>query len=346
MSDRSVAVFGAGAVGAFIGGRLQLGGQDVTLIGRPRMLDPMKKDGLTLVSPRGVEHVAKPRIITDSESVEERFDVVLLTVKAYSVVESISAVRRMLNDEGIVVSFQNGVGTDKLLVDAVGAARVVAATSTASVGIDMPAKVQQYTRNGGLAWAAYDSDGTASVAALFRLAGLEVAHISLPESLKWSKLLLNAVGSAQCAILQTDMAQIARDRRLFVVEQLTFRETLTVMQAARIPVVDLPGYPVRFAAFTFGLPTSIARASIGRRMARGRGGKPPTLRGDVSRGGPTENEFLNGATARLARKVNVAAPINTALAAIVDEVTASPEMLESFDYNPDALLERLGRPLV
>ena len=53
MSDVPVCVFGAGAVGCYLGGRLAAAGANVTLVGRARIGDAIHRHGLTLTDQRG-----------------------------------------------------------------------------------------------------------------------------------------------------------------------------------------------------------------------------------------------------------------------------------------------------
>jgi len=332
-----VVVLGAGAVGAHIGALLALGGTNTTLIGRPRVLEPMAA-GVTIRRPDGSVVVGRPKIVVGVDEAGT-FDVVLLTVKAYSVQASLDAISQLLSKEGRILAFQNGVGSDRMLLDRFGRERIIASTSTISVGIEEPGTVTQYT-NGGLAWAPYGAVDS-RVSELLLSTGLPVAVPATPASLRWSKLLLNAVGSAQCAILGTNLDRIVADSRLFRVEKLAFAERTALLKAAGIKPVDLPGYRVRLAAMAMKLPTPIARTLVGGRMRSGRGGKAPTLRADVERGGPTENRFLNGATVDLGKETGVATPVNAMLTQLVDQVTESPELRARFRDNPEALLEQL-----
>ena len=45
-----IAIFGAGSIGAYVGGALLASGADVVLIGRARMQDGVARYGLTLAS--------------------------------------------------------------------------------------------------------------------------------------------------------------------------------------------------------------------------------------------------------------------------------------------------------
>ena len=59
-----ICIYGAGAVGGYLGARLSLAGQEVTLIARGAHLDAMTKRGLTLIMD-GEERVAHPECIGD-----------------------------------------------------------------------------------------------------------------------------------------------------------------------------------------------------------------------------------------------------------------------------------------
>src|SRR5258708_7467672 len=71
-----ICIFGAGAIGGFIGARLALAGEDVTLIARGPHLAAMKKNGLKLIS-EGKTHVVHPRCTDDASEAGPQDFVVL-----------------------------------------------------------------------------------------------------------------------------------------------------------------------------------------------------------------------------------------------------------------------------
>ena len=58
-----MAVMGAGSVGTYIGGWLAAGA-DVTLVGRPHLVDAIERDGLTVTDLRGRTRVVRPDALT------------------------------------------------------------------------------------------------------------------------------------------------------------------------------------------------------------------------------------------------------------------------------------------
>jgi len=101
------AVFGAGAIGGYLGAKLALAGLDVTLIARGPHLAAMRKDGLRLIEGEA-EHVVRPRCLADSREAGPQ-DYVILTVKAHSVAPALDAITPLLGPETAVVTAQNGI---------------------------------------------------------------------------------------------------------------------------------------------------------------------------------------------------------------------------------------------
>ena len=89
----TIAVFGAGAIGCWLGGRLATGGAEVTLIGRPRVLDELAT-GLTVteldapphqlqVFAAGAPAVEPPHIYTTTEpAVAATATITIVSVKS------------------------------------------------------------------------------------------------------------------------------------------------------------------------------------------------------------------------------------------------------------------------
>ena len=77
-----IAIVGAGAIGAFLGAKLSLSGEDVYLIARGAHLEAMRANGVRVKSPDG-DFEAHPIATDDYESVGQ-VDFAFLTVKAHS----------------------------------------------------------------------------------------------------------------------------------------------------------------------------------------------------------------------------------------------------------------------
>jgi len=102
-----IAIFGAGAIGGYMGHKLCLAGADVTLIARGPHLAAMQANGLKLIED-GVETVSHPRLVADSRDAGHH-DYVVLAVKAHSVTPALDAIVPLLGPDTAVVTAQNGL---------------------------------------------------------------------------------------------------------------------------------------------------------------------------------------------------------------------------------------------
>lgn len=102
-----VAVYGAGAIGGYIGAKLALAGEEVTLIARGPHLEAMKKNGLKLIE-EGKEHVVHPRVTSDAREAGPQ-DYVFLSVKAHALAAIADGVQPLLGPNTALVPAINGV---------------------------------------------------------------------------------------------------------------------------------------------------------------------------------------------------------------------------------------------
>jgi 2-dehydropantoate 2-reductase len=310
----NVYVVGKGAVGTYLGELLRGIGNDVTYA--PRELE-------------AVEPVAA--------------DVALVTVKAYDTPAAIETLRRALKDPAAttIVTPQNGVGNEELLAAAFGADNVVAAALTVPVGVDASG-AGVAAKGGGIAFAPVGANAHNWLLAAFGATGLPTTAVADYRSLKWSKLALNVVANAACAILDVLPERLVREDAVFALEIRAIREVRATMKALGIAPIDLPRYPVRALLNIAVLPTPLARALLASRIAGARGEKPPSLLVDL-RGAKhrTEVEVLNGAVARAAREAGVEAPVNAAYARILSDVAHMPQLWAKYRERPAALVSEV-----
>jgi 2-dehydropantoate 2-reductase len=76
-----IIVFGAGAVGSVIGGRLHQAGAEVVLVARQAHVDAIRADGLRLVTAEGVDTIHVPAVSNIAELEPRPDDFVIITAK-------------------------------------------------------------------------------------------------------------------------------------------------------------------------------------------------------------------------------------------------------------------------
>ncbi len=160
--------------------------------------------------------------------------------------------------------------------------------------------------------------------------------------MKWSKMLTNLVANPTSAILDYTAAQVFADKRLYKIEIEMLRECLAVMEAQKIPVVNLPGTPVRALEFATRLPLWLSKPMLGRAAGSGRGAKMPSFHIDLHSGrGKSEVDYLHGAIVRAGEKTGVPTPVNKVLTETLLRLTSGELSAEQFSHQPEKLLDLL-----
>ena len=85
-----VLVVGAGAIGGYFGGRLLQAGRDVTFLVRPKRASELASAGLVIKSPTGDVTLKNPPTV-QADKLSEKFDVVLLSCKAFDLEDAIKS---------------------------------------------------------------------------------------------------------------------------------------------------------------------------------------------------------------------------------------------------------------
>jgi 2-dehydropantoate 2-reductase len=102
-----ICIYGAGAIGGYLGVQLALAGEDVTLIARGPHLHAMRQKGLKLLID-GEERIARPFCTADPSEAGPQ-DYVIVTLKAHSTPAAVQPMQPLLGPETAVVTAVNGV---------------------------------------------------------------------------------------------------------------------------------------------------------------------------------------------------------------------------------------------
>ena len=113
MVDLRFVVYGAGAVGGVVGGRLHQHGHDVLLIARGAHYERIRDGGLTLESAEAKVTLDIAAVGHPSEAKIGRDDVVLLGMKSQDTPEALVQLATHARPDVAVVSLQNGVDNER-----------------------------------------------------------------------------------------------------------------------------------------------------------------------------------------------------------------------------------------
>ena len=102
-----ICIFGAGAIGGYLGAKLAAHGTDVSLVARGAHLDAMRTNGLRLIEETGETNV-NVTASSDPQDLGEQ-DYLLITLKAHSVPPMVEKMAPLIGKHTTILSCVNGV---------------------------------------------------------------------------------------------------------------------------------------------------------------------------------------------------------------------------------------------
>lgn len=351
-----VLVFGAGAIGTYIGGSLALAGQQVIFIDQLKVVEELRQRGLrlnlTLDKRRQMKDASRvdPASFVIVSTLEEAlrygpFDVALFALKSFDTRSALEGIKLYADRMPPILCLSNGVSNEPAIAEVLGRDRVIYGTVTSAIGRRGAGDiVLERLRGVGIARGHPLSEklNTTFNAAYLNSQLFEEAH-----SMKWSKLLTNLLANPTSAILDMTAAEVFANRDLYRLEIEVLRECLAVMEAQGFRVVDLPGTPVRALAFATRLPLWLSKPLLSRAAGAGRGGKMPSFHIDLHSGrGKSEVKYLHGAVVRAGEKCGVPTPVNEVLTETLVALTNREIPPEEFAHRPEKLLAKIHRAIL
>ncbi len=313
-------VLGAGAIGCYVGARLALGGQRVTLVGRPRVIDPLALSGLTVTDLDGFKghlDAASLRLATSlsaalAEPVRTEPTVILLCVKGGATESAALEIAEACPPGTTVVSLQNGVDNVGRITANAPTMKALAGMVPYNVVMPTPNHVHRAT-SGSLKMAR--STVSEQMLALFNAAGLATELSDDMRAVQWGKLLIN-LGNPVNALSDLPVLDQLRSRDYRRVMADLQSEALTAMAAAGIKPAQVTSSPAWLLPHVLRLPDWLFMR-LAARMMRIDASARSSMWEDVQLGRVTEIDDLSGAVVRLARNHGLQAPLNAAMCHLI-----------------------------
>ncbi len=297
---------GAGAIGGYIGAKLALAGEDVTLLARGPHLAAMQSKGLRVVGPEG-DFETHPRVIGDLNETAPA-DVIFLGVKAHGLTQLAPQVKPLIGESTTVVSTQNGipwwyfqfgehagirlerVDPGGVIADSIDARRVLGSIVYFSTDILEPGVIRH---NEGNRISLGEPDGSRSERARLIAEKLVQAGLRCPVTARlgheiWVKLLGNVAFNPISALTRATLVQMVRDPDV----RALVRNIMTEVEA----VANKLGLE---------LPVSIDQRIAGAEKV---GEHKTSMLQDLEAGRPMELDAIVGAVVELGERLDVPMP--------------------------------------
>ncbi len=301
MRDVHVVIAGAGAMGCLFGGLLAEGGLRVTLlVRREEHVAALRERGLLIVGEGGERRVPVGAATNASEVLPA--DIVFVQCKAHATRAVSAAIAPLMREASLAVSFQNGLGNEEIMAEALGEAAVLGGLTSLGATLEGPGVVRNYAAlptalgelRGGL------SERAEALAALMTAHGIPTR--ASPEILaeKWRKLMLNVAMSATSGLTGLTIGQVASLPPLSAVARRAMDEAAAVAEACGI---SMP-HETRYEIFDGIVSSGAARNKT-------------SMRRDIEAGRPSEVEAIYLSVIERGRSRGVPTPTLEALAALV-----------------------------
>ena len=327
---KKIAVLGAGANGAAIGADLTRAGLDVVLVDQwPENVAALREHGARIEMPGEVLTVpVRAFNLCDVCTFIDRFDIVLMLVKAYDSRWAAQLIEPYLKSDGLLVGVQNGM-TTQTIADVVGPSRTLGCVIEISSSMFVPG-VTVRDSNHDRSWFAVgpnepETKGRAEeIAELLRHAG-KVSVVDDVQATKWMKLVSNATTLVSTALFGLSIHEGAASPEGRDLMLRSGQEALDVGQALGHPVLPIFGLTASDVAHSNRVVDLLLETLL-------KGFTLPTTKTTVlqdwMKGRHSEVNDLNGTVVAEAQRLGRRAPVN---AAIVEMALA----IESRRLKPD-----------
>lgn len=193
MKNPSIAIIGSGSIGLYYGGKLAAAGADVRFLMRSGFEEAREK-GIRIHSEDQVEaHVQAPKVFRMAGDIGA-VDLAIISLKATSNDTLDSIIPPLLHGKTMLLTLQNGLGTDDLLAEKYGRERVLGGLCFICLNRITSASVNHLLKKSLLTIGEYAHPPLArthDIAQVFQLSGVNAAVIEDLAEERWRKLVWN-----------------------------------------------------------------------------------------------------------------------------------------------------------
>ena len=289
-----IVVMGTGGVGGYFGARLAAGGADVTFIARGEHLKTMQRDGLKILSANG-DLTLKPVKATDDPASIGHADLVMIAVKLWSTEVAAHSIAPLMSPNSTVVSWQNGVVAEDILIEQYGKERVLGGVSNIAALIEAPGVIRHNGTMARLIFAELDGKSSKRIddlAALCKQASID--HVVSDDITRaiWQKFIFLASFSGITCSTRTAIGPIRSDSETRAMFKAALEEVIAI---GRAKGVSLPADQAEQSlAWADNLPATMVASMLG----------------DLNRGNRLELPWLSGNVVKLGEELGIATPVH------------------------------------
>ena len=329
-----IAVIGAGAIGNVVAGYLTLNNEAVSLIGRSRTVEAIKKKGLLLSGARGETRVN----LEVGERLQEKPDIAILAVKTQDVEEAI-ADNLVFLKETCLLTTQNGVRSDSLVVQDLPAENIISSiVMFGATSLEEGKVIHNFEGSWIIGKMFGHNDGLVNTVQGVLNKIFPTVTTDDIRGMKYLKIFVNA-NNCIPAILGMSMQEAFADHQVSRISIGIWKEGLNIVTKSKVKLRSLPDFPLERLTGLTAMPSEEAAKIFSGVMVNL--SKEPlfgSILQSIKRGRSSEIDFINGEFVSLAQENALKAPLNQKLVEMVHEV----ERTNTF-FSKETLLAETGQ---
>ena len=348
---KKVLFVGAGAIGSYIGAFLTRAGHDVTLVDPwAEQVDTIRARGISVTGPHE-PFEARPTAVhlNDAAKLPRDFDIAFVAMKVYDTEWASQLAVRHVKPDGYVVSSQN-TWPDPTVAAMVGKERAVGLVmSRIGVAVWKPGTVERGMEGGGggtghIVFRAGEHDGriTPRVKELAEMLSI-VDGATVTDNLwgeRWAKLCQNSMGNPVQAMSGLGGLEIASSEVGRAITIHLGSESARVGLALGHKVVKFGGTTAEQWADANRRETWEALDKMLTPTAASRRNWRASMAQDVTKGRPTEIDYMNGFVVARGKERGVPTPVSAATVEVIHEIEAGSRKPDA--KNIEVVLKRAG----
>ncbi|WP_107676398.1 ketopantoate reductase family protein [Agrobacterium sp. LAD9] len=280
-----ICIYGAGAVGGYLAGRLALAGAEVSILARGAHLEAIRSQGLLVCAHDG-DHLSRPRAASDANELGPQ-DVVLVTTKQTALGEVAQGIGPLLGPQTSVIFITNGIpwwyfdgdGGDwegkripevdpgDVVRESIGIERTIGGLIYIACSVAKPGVVRSASNNvrliigepGGAL-----SERTRLIAQIFGSSGVTCEVTPDIRTEVWAKLMGNIASGPLCLLTRSTMAELLSDPVMRDFASDILEETMLIAEKLGRPVLGTVASRLERAAQIATKPSIVHDLELGR----------------------------------------------------------------------------------
>ena len=290
-----IAIYGAGAVGGYYGGRLAQAGHDVTFIARGENLRALQANGLRVDSSMGDFTINPVKAVSDPAEIGV-VDLVIPGVKTWQLPGILPGMAALVGPQTVIVTVQNGVDSHLVIGEALGQEKVIAGITRLFSTLVEPGHIVHGGTASQFMIGELDGSITPRVQAIYDMLnatpGIQAVLTTDIQRELWAKLVMITAFGGTGSVTRAPIGVI-----------LSVPETRALIEASVLEIAAVAaasGHPLASDVLEKSLAFFKNQPYLG----------TSSLQRDIMAGRRSELQSLIGTVVRVAREKNVPVPVN------------------------------------